>query len=164
VQLHADHLHLHAGELPGRTGDLLGLEQHALGHSAKFYHAQARRQDRAVGQSQVHICAQEEPAAWLPDDRGRRARYRTRGMAASAGVWVGVGGTEPLAIWLPSSSYENLGNRSGSALILSNHYVVTSEDLQEVPRATTVLTKMRSLRAHATRASVCGFPATRRRL
>src|SRR5262249_17162678 len=39
---------------------------------------------------------------------------------------------------------------SSAVLILSNHYVVTSEDLQEVPRATTVLTKMRSLRAHAT--------------
>jgi hypothetical protein len=48
--------------------------------------------------------------------------------------------------------------------MLSNHYVVTAEDLQEVPRATTVLTKMRSLRAQATRASVCGFPAARRRL
>src|SRR5262249_16839307 len=105
-------------ELPGRAGDLLGLEQHALGRPAERDHAQARRQDRAVGQSQVDVCAQEEPAAWLPDDRGRRARYRTRGMAASAGVWVGVGGTEPLAIWLPSSSYENLGDRSGSALIL----------------------------------------------
>src|SRR5262249_55488726 len=99
-------------------GDLLGLEQHALGRPAERDHAQARRQDRAVGQSQVDVCAQEEPAAWLPDDRGRRARYRTRGMAASAGVWVGVGGTEPLAIWFPSSSYENLGDRSGSALIL----------------------------------------------
>src|SRR6516162_11820027 len=32
------------------------------------------------------------------------------------------------------------------ALMLSNHYVVSAEDLQEVPRATTVLTKMRSLR------------------
>jgi hypothetical protein len=53
---------------------------------------------------------------------------------------------------------------SPRALMLSNHYVVTAEDLQEVPRATTVLTKMRSLRAQATRASVCGFPATRRRL
>jgi hypothetical protein len=48
-------------------------------------------------------------------------------------------------------------------LILSNHYVVR-EDLQGVPRATTVLTKMRSLRAQATRASVCGFLAASRRL
>jgi len=56
------------------------------------------------------------------------------------------------------------GERFSLRSLLSNHYVVTAEDLQEVPRATTVLTKMRSLRAQATRASVCGFPAARRRL
>ena len=49
-------------------------------------------------------------------------------------------------------------------LILSNHYVGAAEEVQGVPRATTVLTKMMSLRAQATRASVCGFPAARRRL
>ena len=31
LQLDADHLHLHAGEIPGRPRDLLGLEQLALG-------------------------------------------------------------------------------------------------------------------------------------
>ena len=53
LRLYADHLHLHAGELLRRTGDLLGLEQHALGAAAEHDHAQARRQDRAVGQSQA---------------------------------------------------------------------------------------------------------------
>ncbi len=33
-------------------GDLLGLEQHALGDPAERHHAQARRQDRAVRQPQ----------------------------------------------------------------------------------------------------------------
>ena len=51
LRLDADHLHLHAGELLRRPGDLLGLEQHALGAAAEHHHAQARRQDRAVGQS-----------------------------------------------------------------------------------------------------------------
>ena len=50
------------------------------------------------------------------------------------------------------------------ALVLSNHYAAAAEDVQGVPRATTVLTKMMSLRAQATRASVCDFPAARRRL
>ena len=36
----------------GRPGDLLGLEQHAVGAAAVLHHAQARRQDRAVGQPQ----------------------------------------------------------------------------------------------------------------
>ena len=49
LQLDADDLHLHAGALPGRPGDLLGLEQLALGAAAERDHAQARRQDRAVG-------------------------------------------------------------------------------------------------------------------
>ena len=31
LRLDADHVHLHAGALPGRPGDLLGLEQHAVG-------------------------------------------------------------------------------------------------------------------------------------
>ena len=61
LQLHADHLHLHAGELSGRAGDLLGLEQHALGRAAECDHAQARRQDRAVGQSQGRMGRPEGP-------------------------------------------------------------------------------------------------------
>ena len=39
----------------GRAGDLLGLEQHALGAAAERDHAQARRQDRAVGQYQAGV-------------------------------------------------------------------------------------------------------------
>ena len=53
LRLHADHLHLHAGELLRRPGDLLGLEQYALGAAAERDHAQAWRQDRAVGQSEA---------------------------------------------------------------------------------------------------------------
>ncbi len=48
LQLDADHLHLHAGELPGRAGDLLGLEQLAVGGAAERDHAQARGEDRVV--------------------------------------------------------------------------------------------------------------------
>ena len=43
VQLDAADLHLHAGELPGRPRDLLGVEQHALGPAAERDHAPARR-------------------------------------------------------------------------------------------------------------------------
>ena len=39
LQMDADRLHLHAGDLPCRSGDLLGLEQHAVDHSAGHHHA-----------------------------------------------------------------------------------------------------------------------------
>ena len=39
VPVHADHLHLHAGALPGRPGDLLDLEQPAVGRAAMGDHA-----------------------------------------------------------------------------------------------------------------------------
>ena len=39
LRLDAADLHLHAGVLPGRPGDLLGLEQHALGAPAELHHA-----------------------------------------------------------------------------------------------------------------------------
>ena len=45
LQLDAGDLHLHAGQLPGRAGDLLGLEQLAVGDAAEHYHAQARGED-----------------------------------------------------------------------------------------------------------------------
>ena len=48
LQLDAAHFHLHAGKLPGRAGDLLGLEQYALGAPAERDHAPQRRQDRTV--------------------------------------------------------------------------------------------------------------------
>ena len=38
LRLDAADLHLHAGELPGRPRDLLGLEQHALGAAAVLHH------------------------------------------------------------------------------------------------------------------------------
>jgi len=41
-----------------------------------------------------------------------------------------------------------------TGLMLSNHYVVAGGEVQGVPRATTVFTKIRSLRAQATRASL----------
>ena len=56
LRLDAADLHLHAGVVLGRPGDLLGLEQHALGAAAVVHHAQARRQDRAVGQHQ-RVCS-----------------------------------------------------------------------------------------------------------
>ena len=49
LRLDAADLHLHAGRLLGRAGDLLGLEQHALGAAAGLHHEQARHEDRAVG-------------------------------------------------------------------------------------------------------------------
>ena len=48
---------------PGRPGDLLGLEQHALGHPAERDHAPERRQDRAVGQPQAHLRQAETETA-----------------------------------------------------------------------------------------------------
>ena len=67
LRLDAADLHLHAGELLGRAGDLLGLEQPALGHAAELHHAQARRQDRAVGQHQRAV---------RPEEEGRRQEGR----------------------------------------------------------------------------------------
>ena len=49
LQLDAADLHLHAGELPGGPGDLLGLEQLALGAAAERDHAQERREDSSSG-------------------------------------------------------------------------------------------------------------------
>ena len=48
LQLDAADIHVHAGKLPGRPRDLLGLEQSALGRAAERDHAQARSQDRTV--------------------------------------------------------------------------------------------------------------------
>ena len=42
--VYADHLHLPAGPVPGRSGDLLGLEQHSVDLAAMGHHAAARRQ------------------------------------------------------------------------------------------------------------------------
>src|SRR6185437_8953507 len=62
LQLDAGDFHLHAGELPGWTGDLLGLEQLAVGLPTEHHHAQARRQDRVVRQYQGGV-REEEAAA-----------------------------------------------------------------------------------------------------
>ena len=50
VRLDAADLHLHAGELPGRPRDLLGLEQPAFGDAAIRHHEAERRQGGVVGQ------------------------------------------------------------------------------------------------------------------
>ncbi len=60
LQLDAADLHFHAGELPRRSGDLLGLEQLAVGAAAERDHAQARRQDRTVRQYQGAIREEKE--------------------------------------------------------------------------------------------------------
>ena len=62
LQLDAADLHLHAGKLPGRPRDLLGVEQLAFGAAAERDHAQARRQDRIVRQHQGDV-REEEGAA-----------------------------------------------------------------------------------------------------
>ena len=55
LRLDAADLHLHAGLVPGRPRDLLGLEQPALGDAAIRDHAQERRQGGALGQSARHL-------------------------------------------------------------------------------------------------------------
>ncbi len=55
LRLDAADLHLHAGRLPGGSGDLLGLEQPALGAAAELHHAQERREGGAVRQSQGDV-------------------------------------------------------------------------------------------------------------
>ena len=59
LRLDAADLHLHAGGLPGGSGDLLGLEQPALGAAAELHHAQERREGGAVRQSQGDVCAKK---------------------------------------------------------------------------------------------------------
>ena len=44
LYLDAADLHLHAGGLPGRSRDLLGLEQHLVGAAAELHHAPQRRE------------------------------------------------------------------------------------------------------------------------
>jgi YidC/Oxa1 family membrane protein insertase len=44
LQLDACHLHLHARRLPGGSGDLLGVEQYAVGIAAGLHHASQRRE------------------------------------------------------------------------------------------------------------------------
>jgi hypothetical protein len=55
LHLDAGGLHLHAGHLPGRSGDLLDVEQHAFGAAAGCHHETPGRQDRALGQSQGDV-------------------------------------------------------------------------------------------------------------
>ncbi len=57
LHLHADRVHLHAGVVPGRPRDLLGLEQHPVGDAAIRHHAAQRREGGAVGQPAEHVPA-----------------------------------------------------------------------------------------------------------
>ena len=57
--LDAADLHLHAGGLPGGAGDLLGLEQHAVGAAAELHHAPQRREGGTVRQSEGDVRAEE---------------------------------------------------------------------------------------------------------
>ena len=69
----------------GRPRDLLGLEQHAVGAAAERDHAQARRQDRVVGQHQGIVRDEEEG--------GRRRRRRSRGATGAQALstsWPGI--------------------------------------------------------------------------
>ena len=59
LRLDAADLHLHAGLVPGGSGDLLGLEQPAFGAAAELHHAQERREGGAVGQSQGRVRLEE---------------------------------------------------------------------------------------------------------
>ncbi len=74
LRLDADHLHLHAGVLPGRADHLLGLEQHAVGRAAVLHHA-ARAGGGEGGQGR----------------RQAEVRVRGRGPAPGAGGAAGGG-------------------------------------------------------------------------
>ena len=54
VPADADHLHLHAGALPGRAGDLLELEQHAVGGTAMADHAPHQADPARAGEDVTH--------------------------------------------------------------------------------------------------------------
>jgi membrane protein insertase Oxa1/YidC/SpoIIIJ len=80
LQLDAGGLHLHAGDLPGRSGDLLGVEQHAVDHPAGRHHEEKRRQDRALGQSARHVRPKKRPL-----DRAEHGHDPTVRMTGNAG-------------------------------------------------------------------------------
>ena len=67
LRLDAADLHLHAGRLPGGSGDLLGLEQPAFGAAAELHHAPQWREGGVVRQSQGDVRLEEGDEA---DDRG----------------------------------------------------------------------------------------------
>ncbi len=60
LRLDAADLHLHAGLVPGRPRDLLGLEQPALGAATELHHAQERREGGVVRQSEGGLRRQQE--------------------------------------------------------------------------------------------------------
>ena len=69
LHLDAGHLHLHAGVVPGRAGDLLGLEQHAVGPPAIRDHAAPGRRRGSPRQHLRHVPQTEEVTG---SGRGRR--------------------------------------------------------------------------------------------
>ena len=82
VPVPAHSLHLHAGLVRGRPGDLLGVEQHAVDRPAIYDHAPPRHADRRQGQAQAggRRGADAGSRRW----RGRRRR-RWRGKKGGKG-------------------------------------------------------------------------------
>ena len=86
---------------PAGPGDLLGLEQLAVGGAAKRHHAQERRQDRIVGQPQAHVFEEEAEAAGgigrglsRSSFRGREARS-PESIATGQRIWIPAHGLRP---------------------------------------------------------------------
>ena len=82
VPVHADHLHLHAGELPGRAGDLLELEQPAVDRAAMADHAAD-----APGATGARAHLTDDEAALIEAGRAavrRRVPVRVRRAAAGS--------------------------------------------------------------------------------
>jgi YidC/Oxa1 family membrane protein insertase len=84
LQLDAAYLHLHAGQIPSRAGDLLGLEQHALGAPAERDHASPRRENSALGQSEIDVRQTEAQTARRVADAVSPQVERIESAAASA--------------------------------------------------------------------------------
>ncbi len=84
------HLHLHARAFCGRTGDLLGLEQHAVRAPAGRHHAPARREDRIVGQYPGQLSQEGKGGqiARSPDRLSKRRPPRTSAEAFFFGASV----------------------------------------------------------------------------
>src|SRR6202044_3069207 len=76
VPVHADHLHLHDGKIPGRTDHLLELEQHAFGRATM-----ADPTTHAAGQTLPGQNLNERP---LPDAPAQAAELSAKAAATQA--------------------------------------------------------------------------------
>ena len=79
VQLHADPVRLHAGELPGRPRDLLDVEQHPLDRAADLHHEIDRHADRFSRSAARYGCTIE--AGRTGGETRRPARLNMRAHA-----------------------------------------------------------------------------------